>query len=107
VGVGDILNISIFEAAPGRTVHTASAGARPGNFVDLPPQAVELLALVARAGGPKFQAIESYVTLQRSGKQVRGLLSRIVHDRAKIFSFARMMLFSSVMKPRPSRLYGY
>ena len=66
-----------------------------------------LLALVARAGGPKFQAIESYVTFQRNGKQVRGLLSRIVHDRAKIFSFARMMLFSSMMQPRPSRLYGH
>jgi polysaccharide export outer membrane protein len=159
VGVGDILNISIFEAAPGGlfTPGTAS-GARPGNFVDLPPQAVDqkgsiyvpyageipaaartipdiqqavvarlrnraiepqvvisfnqqhssvvsvlgdvnapgvlalnsvgerMLALVARAGGPKFQAIESYVTLQRNGKQVRVLLSRIVHDpRENIF----------------------
>jgi polysaccharide biosynthesis/export protein len=159
VGVGDILNISIFEAAPGGlfTPGTAS-GARPGNFVDLPPQAVDqkgsiyvpyagevpaaartipeiqeavvarlrnraiepqvvisfnqqhssvvsvlgdvnapgvlplnsvgerVLALVARAGGPKFQAIESYVTLQRNGKEVRVLLSRIVHDpRENIF----------------------
>ena len=42
VGVGDILNISIFEAAPGGlfTPGTTS-GARPGNFVDLPPQAVD------------------------------------------------------------------
>src|SRR5437899_2072429 len=153
VGVGDILNISIFEAAPGGlfTPGTA-AGARPGNFVDLPPQAVDqkgsiyvpyageipaaartipdiqqaivarlrnraiepqvvislnqqhssvvsvlgdvnapgvlalnsvgerLLALIARAGGPKFEAIESYVTLQRDGKRVRVLLSRVVHD---------------------------
>src|SRR6266404_6425680 len=159
VGVGDILNISIFEAAPGGlfTPGTA-AGARPGNFVDLPPQAVDqkgsiyvpyageipaaartipdiqqaivarlrnraiepqvvislnqqhssvvsvlgdvnapgvlalnsvgerLLALVARAGGPKFQAIESYVTLQRNGKRVKVLLSRVVHDpRENIF----------------------
>ena len=45
-----------------------------------------LLALVARAGGPRFQAIESYVTLQRNGKQVRVLLSRVVHDpRENIF----------------------
>src|SRR3984885_10270764 len=153
VGVGDILNISIFEAAPGGlfTPGTAS-GARPGNFVDLPPQAVDqkgsiyvpyageiptagrtipdiqqavvarlrnraiepqvvislnqqhssvvsvlgdvntpgvlalnsvgerLLALIARAGGPKYEAIESYVTLQRDGKRVRVLLSRVVHD---------------------------
>jgi polysaccharide export outer membrane protein len=39
-----------------------------------------LLALIARAGGPKFEAIESYVTLQRDGRRVRVLLSRVVHD---------------------------
>jgi polysaccharide biosynthesis/export protein len=158
-GVGDVLNISIFEAAPGGlfTPGTA-AGARPGNFVDLPAQAVDqkgsiyvpyageipaaartlpqiqeaivarlrnraiepqvvvslnqqhssvvsvlgdvntpgvlalnsvgerLLALVARAGGPKFEAIETYVTLQRDGRYVRVLLSRVVHDpRENIF----------------------
>jgi polysaccharide export outer membrane protein len=153
VGVGDVLNISIFEAAPGGLFTPGqSAGARPGNFVDLPPQAVDqkgsiyvpyageipaagrtipeiqqavvarlrnraiepqvvislnqqhasvvsvlgdvntpgvlalnsvgerLLALIARAGGPKFEAIESYVTLQRDGKRVRVLLARVVHD---------------------------
>src|ERR1700736_4148602 len=159
VGVGDILNISIFEAAPGGLFTPGqSAGARPGNFVDLPPQAVDqkgsiyvpyageipaaartipdiqqavvarlrnraiepqvvislnqqhasvvsvlgdvntpgvlalnsvgerLLALIARAGGPKFEAIETYVTLQRDGKHVRVLLSRVVHDpRENIF----------------------
>src|SRR3982074_3429113 len=159
VGVGDILNISIFEAAPGGLFTPGQAsGARPGNFVDLPPQAVDqkgsiyvpyageipaaartipdiqqaivarlrnraiepqvvvslnqqhssvvsvlggvntpgvlalnsvgerLLALIARAGGPKFQAIESYVTLQRNGQPVRVLLSRVVHDpRENIF----------------------
>jgi polysaccharide export outer membrane protein len=159
VGVGDVLNISIFEAAPGGLFTPATAaGARPGNFVDLPPQAVDqkgsiyvpyagelpaagrtipeiqqavvarlknraiepqvvislnqqhssvvsvlgdvnapgvlavnsvgerLLALIARAGGPKFEAIESYVTLQRDGKRVRVLLSRVVHDpRENIF----------------------
>src|SRR6185312_14721755 len=153
VGVGDVLNISIFEAAPGGLFTPAqAAGARPGNFVDLPPQAVDqkgniaipyageipaaartlpeiqdaivarlrnraiepqvvvrlgeqhssivsvlgdvntpgvlslnsvgerMLNLIARAGGPKFEAIESYVTLQRDGKRVKVLLSRVVHD---------------------------
>jgi polysaccharide export outer membrane protein len=156
VGVGDVLNISIFEAAPGGLFTPATAaGARPGNFVDLPAQAVDqkgsiyvpyageipaaartipdiqqavvarlrnraiepqvvislnqqhssvvsvlgdvntpgvlalnsvgerLMALIARAGGPKFEAIESYVTLQRDGKRVRVLLSRVVHDPAE------------------------
>jgi polysaccharide export outer membrane protein len=159
IGIGDVLNISIFEAAPGGLFTPGqAAGARPGNFVDLPAQAVDqkgsiyvpyageipaagrtipdiqqaivarlrnraiepqvvvslnqqhssvvsvlgdvntpnvlalnsvgerLLALIARAGGPKFEAIESYVTLQRDGKRVRVLLSRVVHDpRENIF----------------------
>ncbi|MBV8920756.1 polysaccharide biosynthesis/export family protein [Bradyrhizobium sp.] len=153
VGVGDVLNVSIFEAAPGGLFTPAqAAGARPGNFVDLPAQAVDqkgniavpyageipaaartipeiqdaivarlrnraiepqvvvrlaeqhssivsvlgdvntpgvlslnsvgerILNLIARAGGPKFEAIESYVTLQRDGRRVKVLLSRIVHD---------------------------
>ena len=159
VGVGDVLNITIFEASPGGLFTPGqSAGARPGNFVDLPAQAVDqrgsiyvpyageipaaartipeiqqaviarlqnraiepqvvislnqqhasvvsvlgdvntpgvlalnsvgerLLALIARAGGPKFEAVESYVTLQRDGKRAKVLLSEVVHDpRENIF----------------------
>jgi polysaccharide export outer membrane protein len=153
IGVGDVLDVSIFEAAPGGLFTPGQAsGARPGNFVTLPSQAVDqkgsiyvpyageipsaartipeiqqaivarlrnraiepqvvvslntqhssvvsvlgdvntpgveplnsvgerLLSLLARAGGPKFEAIESYVTLQRDGKRVKVLLSRVVHD---------------------------
>jgi polysaccharide biosynthesis/export protein len=173
VGVGDVLNISIFEAAPGGlfTPPTA-AGARPGNFVDLPAQAVDqkgaiyvpyageipaaartlpeiqqaivarlrnraiepqvvvslnqqhssvvsvlgdvntpgvlalnsvgerLLALIARAGGPKFEAIESYVTLQRDGRRVKVLLSRVVHDpRENIFIRPNDVIFITRESP--------
>ena len=153
IGVGDVLSIAIFEAAPGGLFTPAqAAGARPGNFVELPSQAVDqkgnidvpyageipaaartlpeiqqaivarlrnraiepqvvvklaeqhssvvsvlgdvntpgvialnsvgerLLAMIARAGGPKFEAIESWITLQRDGKRVKVLLSRVVHD---------------------------
>jgi polysaccharide biosynthesis/export protein len=173
VGVGDVLNVSIFEAAPGGLFTPGqSAGARPGNFVDLPPQAVDqkgsiyvpyageipsaartlpeiqqaivarlrnraiepqvvvslnqqhssvvsvlgdvntpgvlalnsvgerLLALVARAGGPKFEAIESYVTLQRDGRRVKVLLSRVVHDpRENIFIRPNDVIFLTRESP--------
>jgi polysaccharide export outer membrane protein len=173
VGVGDVLNISIFEAAPGGLFTPGqAAGARPGNFVDLPAQAVDqkgsiyvpyageipaaartipdiqqavvarlrnraiepqvvislnqqhssvvsvlgdvntpgvlalnsvgerLMALIARAGGPKFEAIESYVTLQRDGKRVRVLLSRVVHDpRENIFIRPNDVIFVSHEAP--------
>jgi polysaccharide export outer membrane protein len=173
VGVGDTLNISIFEAAPGGLFTPATAaGARPGNFVDLPPQAIDqkgsvyvpyageipaagrtipdisqavvarlrnraiepqvvislnqqhssvvsvlgdvntpgvlalnsvgerLLALIARAGGPKYEAIESYVTLQRDGKRVKVLLSRVVHDpRENIFVRPNDVIFLTRESP--------
>jgi polysaccharide export outer membrane protein len=173
VGVGDVLNVSIFEAAPGGLFTPATtAGARPGNFVDLPPQAVDqkgsiyvpyageipaagrdipdiqqaviarlrnraiepqvvislnqqhssvvsvlgdvntpgvlalnsvgerMLALIARAGGPKYEAIETYVTLQRDGKRVRVLLSRIVHDPSEnIFVRPNDMIFLTRESP--------
>lgn len=173
VGVGDVLNVSIFEAAPGGLFTPATAaGARPGNFVDLPAQAVDqkgsiyvpyagdipaagrtipeiqqaivgrlrnraiepqvvislnqqhssvvsvlgavnapgvlplnsvgerLLALIARAGGPKFEAIESYVSLQRDGKQVRVLLSRAIQDpRENIFIRPNDVIFVSHEAP--------
>src|SRR5258708_37037898 len=172
-GVGDVLKISIFEAAPGGLFTPATtSGARPGNFVDLPPQAVDqkgsiyvpyageipaaartlpeiqqaivarlrnraiepqvvvslnqqhssvvsvlgdvntpgvlalnsvgerLLALIARAGGPKFEAIETYVTLQRDGRHVRVLLSRVVHDpRENIFIRPNDVLFLTPESP--------
>ncbi len=173
VGVGDVLNISIFEAAPGGLFTPGqAAGARPGNFVDLPAQAVDqkgsiyvpyageipaaartipeiqqaivarlrnraiepqvvvslnqqhssvvsvlgdvntpgvlalnsvgerMLALIARAGGPKFEAIESYVTLQRDGKRVKVLLSRVVHDpRENIFIRPNDVIFLTRESP--------
>src|SRR5882757_5525110 len=173
VGVGDVLNVSIFEAAPGGLFTPGqSAGARPGNFVDLPAQAVDqkgsiyvpyageipaaartipeiqqavvarlrnraiepqvvislnqqhasvvsvlgdvntpgvlglnsvgerLLALIARAGGPKFEAVESYVTLQRDGKRVKVLLSRVVHDpRENIFIRPNDVIFLTHESP--------
>jgi polysaccharide biosynthesis/export protein len=172
-GVGDVLNVSIFEAAPGGLFTPGqAAGARPGNFVDLPPQAVDqkgsiyvpyageipaaartlpeiqqaivarlrnraiepqvivslnqqhssvvsvlgdvntpgvlalnsvgerLMALIARAGGPRFEAIESYVTLQRDGKRVRVLLSKVVHDpRENIFIRPNDVIFVSHEAP--------
>jgi polysaccharide export outer membrane protein len=59
-----------------------------------------LLALIARAGGPKFEAIESYVTLQRDGKRVRVLLSRVVHDpRENIFVRPNDVIFITKESP--------
>jgi polysaccharide export outer membrane protein len=40
-GIGDIVSVTIFEAAAGGLFIPAEAGVRPGNFVALPNQAVD------------------------------------------------------------------
>jgi len=46
------------------------------------------------AGGPKFEAIESYITLQRDGRRAKVLLSRIVRDPSEnIFVRGRDVVF--------------
>ena len=40
-GVGDVVSVTIFEAAAGGLFIPAEAGVRPGNFVTLPNQAVD------------------------------------------------------------------
>jgi polysaccharide export outer membrane protein len=41
VGVGDVVQVSIFESAAGGLFIPAEAGVRPGNFVTLPPQLID------------------------------------------------------------------
>jgi polysaccharide biosynthesis/export protein len=41
-GIGDILSVTIFEAAAGGLFIPLEAGVRPGNFITIPPQAVDI-----------------------------------------------------------------
>jgi polysaccharide export outer membrane protein len=41
IGVGDVVQVTIFESAAGGLFIPAEAGVRPGNFVTLPPQHVD------------------------------------------------------------------
>jgi polysaccharide export outer membrane protein len=41
VGIGDRIQVTIFEAASGGLFIPTDAGSRPGNFITLPPQAVD------------------------------------------------------------------
>ena len=42
LGIGDIVNVTIFEASSGGLFIPAEAGVRPGNFVNIPQQAVDV-----------------------------------------------------------------
>jgi polysaccharide export outer membrane protein len=152
VGVGDVLQITVFESGLGGLFLPQEAGSRPGNYVSLPPEQVSqdgmitvpwggkiaaagrtpiaiqndivarlgqhalepqvvvsfverhanevsvlgdvftatrfsmdasgerILGAIARAGGPRFPAYETLVTLQRHGKAETALMSQIAAD---------------------------
>src|ERR1700716_3791193 len=73
IGVGDVLNISIFEAAPGGLFTPGlSDGARPGNFVDLPAQAFD------QKGSIYFPYVGETPAASRAKREIQeGVVSRL------------------------------
>jgi polysaccharide export outer membrane protein len=55
-GIGDILGVSIFEAAAGGLYIPSEAGVRPGNFVTLPNQPIDTKGLISVPYGGRVQA---------------------------------------------------
>jgi polysaccharide export outer membrane protein len=55
-GNGDILSVTIFEASSGGLFIPAEAGVRPGNFVTIPPQAVDVNGNVTIPFGGEIRA---------------------------------------------------
>ena len=150
LGVGDVVSVTVFEAASGGLFIPSQGGSRPGNYVQLPDQIVDnsgnitvpyagavraagrsipdiqadvverlrnraiepqvlitlkdqkatqvsvlgdvngpsrfpinpsgdrVLDVIAKAGGPKYPGYESYVTLQRGGKEGTELFTALV-----------------------------
>jgi polysaccharide export outer membrane protein len=54
-----------------------------GTRFTLDPGGARILEAIARAGGPKFPAYESMVTLQRGGRAYKALLSEIARNPAQ------------------------
>ena len=48
-GIGDVVSVTIFEAAAGGLFIPAEAGVRPGNFVTLPNQPIDTKGFIFRA----------------------------------------------------------
>lgn len=155
LGVGDVVQVSIFESAAGGLFIPSEAGSRPGNYVTLPSQTIgrsgtltvpyagsiraagrtieatqsaiaakladraiepqvlitlaenrsrqvsvlgdvndpakldinpageRILDVIARAGGLSTPGVETYVTLQRRGREATVLFSHLVNDAAE------------------------
>src|SRR5262245_4422590 len=66
-GVGDIVSVTIFEAASGGLFIPAEAGVRPGNFITIPSQAVDVNGNIFIASGVAIRArVRTQVELQQA-----------------------------------------
>lgn len=72
IGVGDFVNVTIFESAAGGLFIPGDAGSRPGNFVQLPPQQVDRSGSIRVPFGGTIQAAGR--TPQQVGRAIEGRL---------------------------------
>jgi polysaccharide biosynthesis/export protein len=61
VGVGDILQVSVFESSSGGLFIPTEAGSRPGNYVTLPPQTVDRSGNITVPFGGRIAAADRTV----------------------------------------------
>ncbi|MDR3536955.1 MAG: polysaccharide export protein [Acetobacteraceae bacterium] len=76
VGVGDVLQVTIFETGSGGLFIPPDAGSRPGNFVQLPPQQVGQDGYISVPWAGKIRAAD------RSPLDIQAEVERRLSDRA-------------------------
>jgi protein involved in polysaccharide export with SLBB domain len=86
LSIGDILEITIFEAKPGG-LFIPEAGARPGNFITLPRQMIDPAGRISIPyGGQIAAAGRSVVALQNT---IQGRLARVADEPQVIISLIK------------------
>jgi len=76
LGIGDVVEMSIFESSAGGLFVPAEAGSRPGNFVTLPPQTI------AQDGTLSVPYVGRLAAAGRTATQVQAEIERRLADRA-------------------------
>jgi polysaccharide export outer membrane protein len=85
VGIGDVVQVSIFEAAAGGLFIPAEAGIRPGNFVTLPPQEVDSSGAITIPFAGSIQA--NGRSLSEIQRDIEGKLSRRAIEPQVVVTF--------------------
>jgi len=103
-GVGDILSITIFEAAAGGLFIPLEAGVRPGNFVTVPSQAVDADGNISMPyAGPIRAKGRTAIELQQA--IVRALKDRAIEPQVVVSLVTQQTSLITVLgDARPQRL---
>ena len=77
LGVGDVVQVAVFEAQAGGLFIPAEAGARPGNFITLPSQTIDRSGTISvpyagkvRAAGRSKEAVEKDIEDQLANRAI-------------------------------------
>ncbi len=76
LGVGDIVGVTIFEAAAGGLFIPTEAGSRPGNFITLPAQEVSRAGTISVPFAGEVEAVD------RTPQQVQATVEQRLRNRA-------------------------
>ena len=97
LGIGDVVSVTIFEAAAGGLFIPIEAGVRPGNFVTFPNQNVDTLGniMVPYSGGPIRAAGRTVQQVQE--EIVNSLKNRAIEPQAVIATIENRSSLISVL----------
>ena len=96
VGVGDVLQLTIFESQAGGLFIPAEAGVRPGNFVNLPSEIIDKRGTVTVPYGGEVHAVGRTIPeLQQA--VVKAILNRAIEPQCIVTMVSRASTAASVV----------
>ena len=95
-GIGDVVSVTIFEAAAGGLFIPAEAGVRPGNFVNLPNQAVDNNGNISVPYGGQIRAV-GLTPPQVQQEIVNALKQRAIEPQAVVATVQQNTSLISVL----------
>lgn len=93
LGVGDIVQVSIFESQAGGLFIPADAGSRPGNYISLPQQTIDRSGSISipyagkiRASGRPIEAVQSEIEERLANRAIepQAIITKVSSNSAQI-----------------------
>jgi polysaccharide export outer membrane protein len=111
VGVGDVVQVSIFEASAGGLFIPAEAGSRPGNFVTIPSQTVDRKGTISvpfagqvPAAGRSLQEIQEDIEkrLAKRAVEPQAIVSLVEQNSSEVAVVGEVVNATNKFKIRPN-----
>jgi polysaccharide export outer membrane protein len=111
IGVGDVIQVSIFEASAGGLFVPSEAGSRPGNFVTFPPQLIDRTGAITvpfagpiPATGRSLQEIERDIEkrLAKRAIEPQAIVSLVEQNAAEVAVVGEVVSAGNKFKIRPN-----